>query len=89
MSTIRSEGRREGEKGKETGKVSANNWCPIHSPPCRKKKQNQKPKKCLKHELHCLFINWHNHSLLFTALPLVLLTQVSELGVVLACRQIL
>ena len=29
MSTIRSEGRREGEKGKETGEVSANNWCPI------------------------------------------------------------
>ena len=46
MSTIRSEGRREGEKGKETGKVSANNWCPIHSPPAEKKTK-PKTKKML------------------------------------------
>ena len=42
MSTIRSEGRREGEKGRETGEVSANNWCPIHSPPAEKKKNKNR-----------------------------------------------
>lgn len=41
---MKEEGRKgEGEKGKETGEGSANNWCPIHSPPAEKK-QKTKPK---------------------------------------------
>ena len=50
MSTMKEgweKGRRkgEGEKGKETGEVSANNWCLIHyPPPPAEKKTKPKPK---------------------------------------------